>query len=728
MQKIFEIKQFLKKSYKLLLILVLLIGTGAVVAISQFQTQNDVYKKAKNTRASEIKQIYFVSLNGNDSNQGTEQSPFKSFKKAVSMLTPGSELQIEDGIYTEPLVLTESGNNGEPIIIRAKNSNKVTLDAQYTNDESKPPLNIPTKSSFITIRGLNVTRSTFECVLISGTNILMDSMDVYNCRKFGYRVKGSYITIENSQCRDSVTENEGGHNTTGGWGSCLKTAPYSHHLTIRNNHIFNNWGEGLILGQSADSSAYGNLVHDNFSQNIYIGNAYNIDVYKNMTYSTDAVYYRAKSPANCITTSEEDISQEWGARLKNIRVFNNIGYGCKTGLGYTYSEISGNGCENCLFAFNTMVKTGGVKIIPGVKNSVTIMNNIIIGGELPDPSSSISLSHNLLRDPQFLTEPGTDPSTFRLGSTSPARGGGIGIPEIIDDFEGKSRTTTSNTSPDIGAIAFSGEPISHAYTPPSSTAPTSKPNPTRASVPTQEELMVPVTQIPITAPPATTPSSVSLVEISKGSVQVDGAPFVTTSTDISASTKNQLYITAVSTKANVEVGRISGLGLNWQRVAAQCSGRSNVRTDVWWAYGTVSPGRVTAHFLQSSKLKAAVIVVSSYTGAAPAPIGSVVTQNSIGIKDVSCKEGTDTKNYTSTISNTKSDSTLIGVIGLRQYAHFPKSGITQLVETHTNRGNGEDAGLALISMPMSQVGSYPVSGNFISKTDYAFIGVEVLSQ
>jgi len=69
---------------------------------------------------------------------------------------------------------------------------------------------------------------------------------------------------------------------------------------------------------------------------------------------------------------------------------------------------------------------------------------------------------------------------------------------------------------------------------------------------------------------------------------------VSTSTNITA-TANHLYLASISTKPDVAVSSVSGLGLNWTKVAAQCGGRGLSRTEVWKAIGTPSAnGKVTA--------------------------------------------------------------------------------------------------------------------------------------
>src|SRR5919109_4961995 len=47
---------------------------------------------------------YYVALNGDDSNPGTEAQPFKDIGKGVSVLTPGDTLYVREGTYRESFI------------------------------------------------------------------------------------------------------------------------------------------------------------------------------------------------------------------------------------------------------------------------------------------------------------------------------------------------------------------------------------------------------------------------------------------------------------------------------------------------------------------------------------------------------------------------------------------------------------------------------------------------
>ncbi|MGH8248011.1 MAG: hypothetical protein ACREUU_16435, partial [Gammaproteobacteria bacterium] len=105
-----------------------------------------------------------------------------------------------------------------------------------------------------------------------------------------------------------------------------------------------------------------------------------------------------------------------------------------------------------------------------------------------------------------------------------------------------------------------------------------------------------------------------------------GSITVATSANL-AGVNGHLYLAAISTKPKVDVAAISGLGLSWQRVKAQCSGRSQTGIEVWMAQGIPSGNSAVTATLADTATTA-VIAVSRYSKVdATNPIGNVVFGN-----------------------------------------------------------------------------------------------------
>ncbi len=74
-------------------------------------------------------QTIYVSTTGNDSNDGTINSPYKTFSKAVSMMSAGKTCIIRGGVYEEELLINKSGTSGNPLIFKAAEGEKVAIRA-----------------------------------------------------------------------------------------------------------------------------------------------------------------------------------------------------------------------------------------------------------------------------------------------------------------------------------------------------------------------------------------------------------------------------------------------------------------------------------------------------------------------------------------------------------------------------------------------------------------------
>ena len=72
--------------------------------------------------------IYHVSPSGDDTNPGTEVAPFKTIRKAASMLTAGITLIIHAGTYFEVVPITASGTPDNYITIMAAGDGPVILE------------------------------------------------------------------------------------------------------------------------------------------------------------------------------------------------------------------------------------------------------------------------------------------------------------------------------------------------------------------------------------------------------------------------------------------------------------------------------------------------------------------------------------------------------------------------------------------------------------------------
>jgi hypothetical protein len=207
-----------------------------------------------------------------------------------------------------------------------------------------------------------------------------------------------------------------------------------------------------------------------------------------------------------------------------------------------------------------------------------------------------------------------------------------------------------------------------------------------------------------------------------GSGASSGSNEVSTSGALAAA-QSQLYLAAVATHPYVEVVEVSGLGLAWSPVFAQCSGRNQTGVSVWRAQGT--PDAQDAVVAGLAGLPAgAVLAVSRYTGAAqPDPIGNLVTGNTNGVAGA-CTGGSDGNRYAFPLTTLDSGSTVYVAAAMRSRSHSPGSQFEERAELQVGIG-GTTTSLAVADASFGFPGTKSVDGRFSNDVDWAVVALEI---
>lgn len=202
-----------------------------------------------------------------------------------------------------------------------------------------------------------------------------------------------------------------------------------------------------------------------------------------------------------------------------------------------------------------------------------------------------------------------------------------------------------------------------------------------------------------------------------------GAFFVETSTSVTA-VANNLYLAAISSKPYKTINNVSGMGLTWERVDVQCSGRSHNMVEIWRAMGTPSSnGIVRADF--DDDPNHAVIAVSRYSGVDDVtPIGAIVPVNSNGI-DGACSGGEDARDYAYNITTSVDGAVIYVVTSLRNKTHTPGAGYTEHFEL--SQGSSSDiVNIAIQEKTVETAGTEAVDGAFSGRVDWSSIALEIM--
>lgn len=274
----------------------------------------------------------------------------------------------------------------------------------------------------------------------------------------------------------------------------------------RGNHIFNNYGEGLVSGRFTERiTLEQNVVYDNYHANLYLNSTIDPLVRGNLVYCTDDPAFRRKGANIYYVTApglqvrdEAFIPFELKPPASSGQIIiNNIVVGCSNNFGVATQRTDDGGLKNALVAHNIFANARG-QTKNGVQNialddgadyiNSRFINNLIIQttpGEILRVQggfadfSTFTVANNLyhtsppadaLPTSWFSGEPGRvmgdpmlanpnpplpamggappDPADYRITFASPALDAAQVLAEVADDFYGSSRGGAG--LPDIG--------------------------------------------------------------------------------------------------------------------------------------------------------------------------------------------------------------------------------------------------------------------------------------
>ena len=97
---------------------------------------------------------YYVSPSGNNSNNGSINTPFLNIQNALWAATAGDNIYVRAGSYAEKLFWSNSGTIGNPITLSNYNSEAVTISGTNASNASQGALILISSKSYIRINGI----------------------------------------------------------------------------------------------------------------------------------------------------------------------------------------------------------------------------------------------------------------------------------------------------------------------------------------------------------------------------------------------------------------------------------------------------------------------------------------------------------------------------------------------------------------------------------------------
>lgn len=449
-------------------------GNGKEKAPSYTEYDHD-YVFTDDETGSFLRTIH-VSPDGNDSGDGTEQSPYRTITKACSILQAGDKICVHEGIYNERIVINGvNGTAADPVVISAVSGDSVVIDGKSAGHLPEKSGLIEIKnSSYITVKGFKVQHSKSAGIYADNAgNIRIRLNFTYHSVSSGIGVwNSSHILIDGNEVvganDDSYQENI--------------TVAQSDNFEVCSNHVHHGGpgtrgGEGIDTKHSNTGTVHNNIVHHLNRLGIYVDawdtHTFNIRVYSNTVYEN-------KSWGICLAA-------ENGGLLENIHVYNNIAYGnYAIGIGVEgedWGENAPHPMKDIYIYNNTSAFNGGKTSDWGVgihienhnADNVVIYNNIAAFNsssqiEVESAPSNLSIKYNLIgyryvdggifdwgttdganaviSDPLFVS---ADNKDFHLTENSPAIAHGLNqdYPEL--DYDG---TLRNDGAVDIGAFEY----------------------------------------------------------------------------------------------------------------------------------------------------------------------------------------------------------------------------------------------------------------------------------
>ncbi len=348
---------------------------------------------------------YYVATSGNNSNNGSLATPWKTIQYGASQLNAGDTLNIIAGTYLGKIDLTVSGTASQEITIRNHNNDNVIING-VTLANYEYLLKIE-NVNYINIQGIKFQDyqklDAIGILVINSSNISIHSNEFSNIDYSATALGQVPNSSQNSQpiivfgrdplnaITNLIVNGNSIHDCETGWSECLSINGNVDGFEVKNNHIYNNTNipivaighEGECSNPAVDQARNGliknNNIHDNSSPyaaagGIYIDGGKSIIVENNISYNNDyGIEVGCENNGNAPNNPSAS-----NIIVRNNLIYNNKIAGIALG-GYDY-PTSGKVetttiTNNTLFINDTDNSYNGELLISYVENS-KIENNI----------------------------------------------------------------------------------------------------------------------------------------------------------------------------------------------------------------------------------------------------------------------------------------------------------------------------------------------------------------
>lgn len=159
-------------------------------------------------------QIYYVSPQGNDANEGTIDRPLKTIQRALSLVPVGGSVYLREGVYANSTTVrsSRSGMEGQYIRLWAFPGETPVLDFS-SQPRSSSSRGLQISHNYWYIRGLKIGHAGDNGIHVSGSRNIIEGCVLYENEDTGVQISGggSFNVIRNCDSYanyDSATHGE----------------------------------------------------------------------------------------------------------------------------------------------------------------------------------------------------------------------------------------------------------------------------------------------------------------------------------------------------------------------------------------------------------------------------------------------------------------------------------------------------------------------------------------
>ena len=322
----------------------------------------------------------YVSPSGNDSNDGSIESPFATISKAASVAVPGAVVHVAPGVYNEVINLNRSGTPEN----RIRYVSDVKWGAKIEVNTTQTPVGV--NGAYIDFEGFEVTGMATHGIIIRGSHTRVIGNHVYGFAPLDSQNTNSggagIVTYNNAYSMTDIDIVGNVVHDIGNEKSNFIHGIYTagNDIRVYNNIVYNNAGWGIHAWHAANNNV--------FSNNLVFGN------------KTGGIIVGAGDGPGGVTADHFVVTN-------NIVVYNS---------GYAIQELGYTGVNNRYE--NNLVYGNEYEIL--LKNNLTDLNTLKV-------------------DPQFVDFKADGSGDYRLMSTSPAIDAGSLLGAYPTDYEGNAR-------------------------------------------------------------------------------------------------------------------------------------------------------------------------------------------------------------------------------------------------------------------------------------------------